>query len=504
MKNFAKLSGEIEGNKNTPVIIDAILHWLRSSPKQDALAGVSLLLGYKPTKLLTPEKLKELALIYTGYPDYLFEESQAITGDLTETVSLITGNSDSDASFSLHDLLNNILPALKQAAPEIIQEKLFRLWRSLPSDERMLLNRFLTGKFRSPADEHTVVKALAEYYRIPVRQVYILLSSHHTEKDLLSADLFTPALNRENFTDEFPLFAPEIITDINELPSGDNSWLLCGFGSGLRVLLESNDDGVFLWAEDWRLMNSHFPEIVSAGYDLPPFTLLEGELTGFPEKESASILEKRINKRKPDTKTISEYRVRFLARDCLIYNTAGLMNLPLSERLTYAHNAALSSPGDLIGFAERKPLADIKDSATNPGSLFASFPYGVLLQNSGSIYGGGFLLRPGPRIIKAVLVYAQQGTGRFTGIYSEYSWGIRQGEETVVIARSNEGLTEDEILRIDQFVKEKRTEKFGPAAAVPPEIWADITYERKEVSKRHKAGVVLRGISKVALMNNEK
>lgn len=502
MKTFSILLQEIEGIKNDTNIVDAVLRYLKNSPESNALAGVSLLLGYKPAKLLTPEKLKAFAMIYTGYPEYLFEESQAITGDLIETISLITGNPDSDASVSLDDLLRNQLVGLKSMGDEELRNEIFLLWKSLPAKDKLLFNRLITGKFRSPVDEHTVLKALSEHYRISIKTIYILLETHQNEKEPLRADMFGNRAFDDNSTANDSFFIPKQAADVHELPSENDFWILHPWGNGLRVRLEISDTRVYLWSEEWRLLNTYFPEVISAGGDILPGTVFEGELIAENKEESKEIIEKRMRTKNPNQKSIAENKVLLSITDCLKHNGTDISNWFFAERLNVVEKAVSAAGGDIIRFElpeKAKRVLEINEYLMKSISSGAD---GVLIQNSKGIYGEGFLLKNKPQTINAVLMYAQQGKGNYTGIYSEYSWGITRGDGIVVIARSNIGLTEDEILQTDKFVKEKRTERFGPVAVVPPEIWAEITYEREEVSKRHKAGVVLRNISKVKLIKN--
>lgn len=504
MKRFSDLVRTFEGVKDEVSVFDAVLHYLKNSPESEALAGVSLLLGYKPPKLINSETLKELALIYTGYPDYLFEESQAITGDLIETVSLITGNPVSENPVSLDELLRNLLPELKNAAPEKIQEKVFLLWKSLQVNERLLFNRLITGKFRSPVNEHNVIKALSEFYGQSVKTIYIHLEGHQTEKELLNAGVFNKKITEGSTTNKHSFFTPVVIGAAEEISKKSDAWYLRSWGKGMRALLEVTDAGAKLWSDEWRLLNSYFPEIISAGKDLPAGTAFEGELVSETNEPSAALLEKRLRSKNPAIKSVRENKLMFLITDCIQHEATDISKKPLQERLRRAEEISSDAAGEFIRF--EKPVL-----VTNPDNIdeflleaMKSGAQGVIVQKANSLYGEGYLIKQTAKTITAALMYAQQGKGNFTGVYSEYSWGIKRGEEFVVIARTNTGLTDEEIIQIDKFVREKRTERLGPVAVVPPEIWAEITYEREEISKRHKAGVVLRNINKVALMKNEK
>jgi len=53
-------------------------------------------------------------------------------------------------------------------------------------------------------------------------------------------------------------------------------------------------------------------------------------------------------------------------------------------------------------------------------------------------------------------------------------------------------LCEAEATLIHEFIQSNTLERFGPVRTVKPEIVFEITFEVAEISKRHKAGLVLR------------
>ena len=67
-----------------------------------------------------------------------------------------------------------------------------------------------------------------------------------------------------------------------------------------------------------------------------------------------------------------------------------------------------------------------------------------------------------PKTIDAVLTYAMRGHGRRTNLYTDYTFALWQGEELVTFAKAYSGLTDAEIKKVDQFVKQNTTDRFGP------------------------------------------
>jgi len=85
-----------------------------------------------------------------------------------------------------------------------------------------------------------------------------------------------------------------------------------------------------------------------------------------------------------------------------------------------------------------------------------------------------------------------RGHGRRTNLYTDYTFALWQGEELVTFAKAYSGLTDAEIKKVDQFVKQNTTERFGPVRQVKPELVFEIAFEGIAPSSRHKSGVAVR------------
>lgn len=97
-----------------------------------------------------------------------------------------------------------------------------------------------------------------------------------------------------------------------------------------------------------------------------------------------------------------------------------------------------------------------------------------------------------PMSIDAVLIYAQRGSGRRSGHYTDYTFAVKDGDKLVTIAKAYSGLSNTEIAEVSKFVRENSLEKFGPVRTVKPELVFEIAFEGIAASNRHKSGVALR------------
>jgi len=122
-----------------------------------------------------------------------------------------------------------------------------------------------------------------------------------------------------------------------------------------------------------------------------------------------------------------------------------------------------------------------------------------MLKALASAYGAGrrrgdwWKWKVDPYRIDAVLVYAQLGHGRRAGLYTDYTFAVRDRDrELVPVAKAYSGLTDEEIRRVDRFVRENTLERFGPVRSVRPELVFEIAFDGIHRSTCHKSGVAMR------------
>ena len=97
-----------------------------------------------------------------------------------------------------------------------------------------------------------------------------------------------------------------------------------------------------------------------------------------------------------------------------------------------------------------------------------------------------------PYSVDAVLIYAQRGHGRRASLYTDYTFGVWDGDRLVAFAKAYSGLTDEEIRAVDSFIRRNTIEKFGPVCTVKPELVFELAFEGIQRSTRHKSGVAVR------------
>ena len=97
-----------------------------------------------------------------------------------------------------------------------------------------------------------------------------------------------------------------------------------------------------------------------------------------------------------------------------------------------------------------------------------------------------------PLTLDAVLVYAQAGSGRRAGLFTDYTFAVWRGEELVPVAKAYSGLTEQEIAALDRWIRANTIDRFGPVRQVEAVHVFELAFEGIARSTRHKSGVALR------------
>ena len=130
-----------------------------------------------------------------------------------------------------------------------------------------------------------------------------------------------------------------------------------------------------------------------------------------------------------------------------------------------------------------------------------------MLKHWDSVYQAGrpkgpwFKWKRDPRLIDAVLMYAQRGHGKRSGVYSDYTFGVwRESDDgrraLTPVGKAYFGFTDEELKRLDAFVRENTTERFGPVRAVRADhdfgLVLEVAFEGLQRSTRHKSGLAMR------------
>jgi DNA ligase-1 len=234
---------------------------------------------------------------------------------------------------------------------------------------------------------------------------------------------------------------------------------------------------------------------------LPEGTVVDGELLPWIGEAPLPFaqLQRRIGRKTLTRKILGEVPVVLVAYDLLEEAGEDLRALSLTERRgrllallarTPSAGRLLLSP--MVDLPAWTAATDARHRAREAGAE------GLMLKRRASGYGVGrrrgdwWKWKVEPYSVDAVLMYAQPGSGRRAGLFTDYTFGVWDGDELVAFAKAYSGLTDQEIRRVDAFVRRNTLDKHGPVRVVKPELVFELAFEGIQRSTRHKSGVAVR------------
>jgi len=500
MKLFATLYTALDETTKTNAKITALVAYFRAAPPEDAIWAVSFLIGRKPRQIVPTRKLKQWAAEVGEIPDWLFDVSYDVVGDLAETIALVLPASKRSSLRPLHDWVERSLLPLRNKDEAVQREEILQAWQQMDTAQRFVWNKLITGGFRVGVSRKLVTLALARFSGIaePVIAHRLMGSWEPHPKyfdQILSSDTKDADISRP-----YPFFlAYPVDADIDKL--GDvQQWQAEWKWDGIRAQVIKREGRVFIWSRGEELVTAKYPEIAAAAAELPDGTVIDGEI--LPWKNNRPLhfgeLQRRIGRKTVGKKLLAEVPVILMAYDLLEHEGADIRAETLSWRdaklstLTtqLADSRIVHSPK--AAGSSWEMLAESKNEARRHGVE------GLMLKNKNSPYrvgrrrGEWWKWKVDPLTVDAVLIYAQRGHGRRSGLYTDYTFAVWNRDSLVPFAKAYSGLTDAEIRRVDRFVRQNTVERFGPVRAVKPELVFEIAFEDIRRSSRHKSGVAVR------------
>ncbi|MGB0515042.1 MAG: ATP-dependent DNA ligase, partial [Wenzhouxiangellaceae bacterium] len=239
-----------------------------------------------------------------------------------------------------------------------------------------------------------------------------------------------------------------------------------------------------------------------AAEHLPDGTVIDGEIMAWNDEDSGgpmpfSVLQTRIGRKKPGAKTLQRAPVVLLAFDLLEIEGCDLRTEPLERRLASLRELL----GDGVDTLRHSPEVVFDDWDALPELRASSRERGVeglMLKRRASPYrvgrtrGDWWKWKVEPYTFDGVLLYAQPGHGRRSGLFTDYTFAVHSGADLVPVAKAYSGLSQTEIDELDRWIRAHTHERFGPVRSVAPVQVFELAFEGIARSNRHKSGIALR------------
>jgi DNA ligase 1 len=504
MQAFADLYSRLDETTKTTEKVRALVDYFRGVPPEEAIWAVYFLCGRKVKQLVPTRKLRDWLLAKTQISEWLYEECYDSVGDVAETIALLLPESTAASDLPLNYWVEEKLLPLKKADEAGKRAAVEEAWDRLDEKQRFVWNKLITGSFRVGVSQQLVTRALAEASGLEVGVIAHRLMGEWPTTPEFYRHLLEPDSNAADDSRPYPFC---LAHPLEEDPStlGDIAeWQAEWKWDGIRSQLIRRRGRTFLWTRGEELVTDRYPELRALGDSLPEGTVLDGEILAWKEGVVLPFarLQKRIGRKTVGKKLLEEIPVILMAYDLLELDGIDLRDKAYTERRAELERLVLSlNPTPGFEGLQASPLVEAESweqVALRRGESRSLQVEGLMLKRRTSAYrvgrvrGDWWKWKVSPFTIDAVLIYAQKGSGKRADLYTDYTFGVWDGDKLVPVAKAYSGLTDAEIREVDDFVKRNTLERFGPVRTVKAELVFELAFEGIQESGRHKSGIAVR------------
>ncbi len=503
MRRFAELFESLDTTTSTHAKIDALVAYFATADASDAAWAIYVLIGRRLKRAVGQSLLRAWLGEVAGLPEWLVDETYGSVGDLAETIALLVPDdaraTEGRREVSLTEWFETrILPLVEAEVPEK-RERVIAWWRELPYRECFLVGKLLTGSLRIGVSRGLVTRALAERFARPRVQIERALMGEWWPSALFWQELARQD-GRAHLSHPYPFYLASPLDQPAERLGPREQWLAEWKWDGIRGQIVRRAGQCVLWSRGEEIVTAQFPEIVAAAGALPDGTVLDGEVLAWRDARVLPFarLQQRIGRRKLTPKILAEIPVRFVAYDLLEADGVDSRLRTLRERRLRLEQllAPLAGTALLISPEVREPSwAELGMKRREARGRAVE---GLMLKDWNSAYGAGrqrgawWKWKIEPHVFDGVLLYAAPGHGRRSNLYTDYTFGVWNGDALVPVAKAYSGLTDIEIARLDKWIRAHTLEKFGIVRSVAAAQVFELAYEGIASSARHKSGIALR------------
>ena len=498
MKEFAILLDALSNTPSRNGKLTLLRNYFLRSPDPDRGFALAALTDEMPVTIPLRRVLTELSA--SRFDPVLFKFSRDYVGDTAETLSLLwpdTGREGPPLG------LGEIVDVVKIASGQRLAEQIASWLDGMDTNERWALLKFLSGALRVGVSARLAKLSIAKAFDHNPEEIEELW--HGLRPPYVELFHWLEGKAPRPLSADVPTFKPLMLSN----PLEDRDWEALNLKDmavewkwdGIRVQFASKGNVVSLFSRNGDNIGAAFPEIVSN----QNFSgILDGELLVKHGDSIASFsdLQQRLNRKTVNPALLAKYPAHIRLYDALELDGEDLRPLSFDERRKRLELWHTGSPplhtdlSPLVFPANKVDLRKMWQSTRDAGIEGLMIKLRQSPYMAGRPQGKWYKWKRTPLTADCVLMYAQRGSGKRSSFYSDYTFGVWKQEEDervlVPVGKTYSGFTDAELLRIDRFVRENTTERFGPVRSVSPDLVFEIAFDAINVSKRHKAGLAMR------------
>ncbi len=507
MRAFARLLDRLSLTASRNAKLTLVRDYLTQTGDPDrgwALAALTGALSFSAAKPAGLRKAVEARM-----DPVLFAWSHDYVGDLAETIALVW---PSRPGANYEPDLSTVVDALAVASRAEAQVLVEGWLDALDADGRWAMLKLVTGGLRVGVSARLAKQAVADFGDVAVAELeeiwhaltppylnlFAWLEGSAPRPDAAAAARFRPVMLAQAINDavDFVKLDP---ADYAAEWKWDGIRVQAAHEAGVRRLYTRTGDDI-----------SHaFPDVVEA---LRFEGVIDGELMVMRGGQAAPFgeLQQRLNRKTADAKLLAAFPAGIRAYDILADGENDLRALPFRQRRARLEAVLTRYGSERLDLSPLEPFETwaalaARRAAPPPGDPARA--EGLMLKRWDSAYLAGrpkgpwFKWKRDPRLVDTVLMYAQRGHGKRSGLYSDYTFGVWRDEPDgrralTPVGKAYFGFTDEELKRLDAFVRENTVERFGPVRSVRADadfgLVLEIAFEGLQRSTRHKSGLAMR------------
>lgn len=503
MDEFANLLEALAYAPSRNRKIDLLARYFGETVHPDAGYAFAAMTGRLSFKVVKPALFRSLAS--ERLDPELFALSYDFVGDLAETISLIWPPSASIGKLSLTDTVETLLMISRSDAPH----HLAKLLDAMTPSSRFALIKLATGGLRVGVSQGLVRSALAKWSDQSEDAIEDAWHDGEPPYDALFAWLSgtgeRPASNGAPRWRSFMLAHAVTADELAKLDPQD--FLAEWKWDGIRIQIISDGNRTLLYSRTGEDISGSFPELqMPQGF----VGAIDGELLarrgnqGELAPATFNDLQQRLNRKKPLAKLVESYPVFVRAYDLIQLDQEDYREkttMERRERLETLISEVRPNLMDISTPVRFDTFLQLDDMRQSPPDAAIE---GVMLKRKDAPYVSGrtaglwYKWKKSPLTADVVLMYAQRGHGKRSGIYSDFTFGAWTDDGAVLlpVGKAYFGFTDKELAWIDRYVRENTIDRFGPVRSVRAEaghgLVFEIEFEGIGLSGRHKSGIALR------------
>nr|WP_136251071.1 cisplatin damage response ATP-dependent DNA ligase [Ningiella ruwaisensis] len=530
MEAFAELVDKLYFTSSNLAKSALIKQYLSQTPDPDRGWAIAAIAGTLSFDFFKRKLIKDL--ITERVDPVLFDLSYDYVGEMSETVShLWQAQADDPPGMKVLPSLAEVVNTFANGKRAENRNYLITLLNSMSAPQRWALLKLGTRGLRIGVSARFLKKTLAEYAqdcgsdisiedveRIwhgvapPYKALLAYLEGKAEAPDVSESVTFQPLMLSHPLSDD----------ELQSIRASDfqAEWKF----DGIRVQLVVTSAGKALFSRTGDDISHSFPDIIDELETQHIYGVFDGELVALNPRvtdaheikgvleakndnqthyEIASFnqLQQRLNKKKPGNKLISNYPCGLILYDVLSLEGKDLRENTLVERSKALANWFKTQPYHFIhlsrplDFTDTHSLISLREEATQ---LEQGYIEGLMLKRKDAVYVSGrpkgkwFKWKRDPRLIDAVMMYAQRGHGKRSSFYSDYTFGCWQDGKLLPVGKAYSGFTDDELKQLDRWVRQNTIGRFGPVKEVEKALVLEVAFDSVHPSNRHKSGVAMR------------